>query len=107
MVNVKYLGISEEIKVSICEISKVLSSVVKAMTNVKVRCTQANKQLQKINTPVILDTWAIKKMIFKKFKQLPNERSLCLSAFLESQQHKLVVFSSGNNTETLHQSFKP
>ena len=32
----------------------------------------------------------------------PSESSFCLSAFLESQQHKLTVFSSGNNTEKYH-----
>lgn len=32
---------------------------------------------------------------------LPNANNLCLSAFLESQQHKLVVFSSGNKTENI------
>lgn len=33
-----------------------------------------------------------------KEKELPKAKSFCLSAFLESQQHRLVVFSSGNRT---------
>jgi len=66
---------------------------------------------QQVNcTVTVLATMSIKPKIHTKKEVtiawvdnewcLPSERSRCRSAFLESQQHRLVVFSSGNSTAT-------